>query len=444
MYTEDESRQISKLAAQAIGLAKDNLLIHLRFLDRALAKLETAERWGLEGLATDTQTLYYDPLYVLRLYKKAPAALARACLHSLLHCIFSHAYGYEKMDTQRWDLAADIAVEAVILELDLESVTLENDVELPGKLKVLRQDAGGLTADILYRYFKRTDLPKQTIADYQKSFAKDLHTYWKAQERIEMTEEEWQQISRRIRAELKSFSESRGMGETLKESLDESTRERYDYHSILQRFMVMGERMGINEEEYDYIYYTYGLNTYGNLPLVEPLEYREEKRVREFVIAIDTSASCSGAIVKGFLRRTFEMLKEGESFFEKINIHILQCDSEIRSDVKLTNREELEAYLVDISLRGFGGTDFRPVFAYVEELQERGEFENLKGLIYFTDGFGIYPALQPPYDVIFAFLNEDRTRGPVPPWSMKVVLEEEDLEEKTEKADTTFAISDES
>ncbi len=444
MYTEDESRQISKLAAQAIALAKDNLLIHLRFLDRALAKLETAERWGLEGLATDTQTLYYDPLYVLRLYKKAPAALARACLHSLLHCIFSHAYGYEKMDTQRWDLAADIAVEAVILELDLESVTLENDVELPGKLKVLRQDAGGLTADILYRYFKRADLPKQTIADYQKSFARDLHTYWKAQERIEMTEEEWQQISRRIRAELKSFSESRGMGETLKESLDESTRERYDYHSILQRFMVMGERMGVNEEEYDYIFYTYGLNTYGNLPLVEPLEYREEKRVREFVIAIDTSASCSGAIVKGFLRRTFEMLKEGESFFEKINIHIVQCDSEIQSDRKITNREELEHYLTDISLRGFGGTDFRPVFAYVEELLEQGEFENLKGLIYFTDGFGIYPSLQPPYDVIFAFLNEDRTRGQVPPWSMKVVLEEEDLEEKTEKTDTTFAISDES
>ena len=436
MYTEEETKQIAKLAAQAMALAKDNLLIHLRFLDRALAKLTIQERWGLEGLATDTQTLYYDPLYVLRLYKNTPAALSRACLHSLLHCIFNHLYGYEKMDMERWDMAADIAAEAVILELDLESVTLENDVELPGKLKVLRQDAGGLTADKLYRYLKRTELPKQTIADYQRSFAKDLHIYWKARERLEMTEEEWQQISRRIRAELKSFSENRGMGEALKESLEESTKERYDYRQILRRFMVMGERMGVNEDEYDYIYYTYGLKTYGNLPLVEPLEYREEKRVREFVIAIDTSASCSGAIVKAFLRRTFELLKEGESFFEKINIHILQCDSEIQSDVKITDRAELEHYLTDISLRGFGGTDFRPVFAYVEELLEQGEFENLKGLIYFTDGFGIYPAMQPPYDVIFAFLNEDRTRGPVPPWSMKVVLEEEDLEEKKETEET--------
>ena len=35
---------------------------------------------------------------------------------------------------------------------------------------------------------------------------------------------------------------------------------------------------------------------YGNLPLIEPLEYRETKKVREFVIAIDTSASCRGPV----------------------------------------------------------------------------------------------------------------------------------------------------
>ena len=324
----------------------------------------------------------------------------------------------------------DIAVEAVIVELELDAVRLDTDPELPGKLKVLRQDAGGLTADKLYRYFRQNRLPERTLADYRRSFTRDVHFYWKTAERLEMTEEDWQQISRRIRAELKSFTDASGVGAALKESLEDSTKERYDYHAILRRFMVMGEQMGVNEDEYDYIYYTYGLSNYGNLPLVEPLEYREEKRVKEFVIAIDTSASCSGAIVKAFLRRTFEMLMEAENFFQKINIHILQCDSAIRSDVKISAKGELDAYLDDLHIRGFGGTDFRPVFAYVEELQEQGEFENLKGLIYFTDGFGIYPAAKPPYDVIFAFLNEDDTRGPVPSWSMKVVLEEETLEEE--------------
>ena len=81
-------------------------------------------------------------------------------------------------------------------------------------------------------------------------------------------------------------------------------------------------------------------------------------------------------------------------------------------------------------LAGFGATDFRPAFQYVEKLRQQGEFENLKGLIYFTDGYGIYPSKMPDYDVIFAFLGEDEHRAPVPVWSMKVVLEEEELEEE--------------
>ena len=69
------------------------------------------------------------------------------------------------------------------------------------------------------------------------------------------------------------------------------------------------------------------------------------------------------------------------------------------------------------------------MFVFIDTLQRQGEFENLKGLIYFTDGYGVYPQRMPGYDVIFAFLDEDENRAPVPPWSMKVVLGEEDLEE---------------
>ena len=35
--------------------------------------------------------------------------------------------------------------------------------------------------------------------------------------------------------------------------------------------------------------------------------------------------------------------------------------------------------------------------------------------------------------MIFAFLDEDENRAPVPPWSMKVVLESEELEEEERK-----------
>ena len=52
-----------------------------------------------------------------------------------------------------------------------------------------------------------------------------------------------------------------------------------------------GEDMRVNDDEFDYVYYTYGLSLYGNLPLVEPLEYKDVNKIKEFVVAIDTSAA---------------------------------------------------------------------------------------------------------------------------------------------------------
>ena len=60
----------------------------------------------------------------------------------------------------------------------------------------------------------------------------------------------------------------------------------------------------------------------------------------------------------------------------------------------------------NFQLSGGSATDFRPVFAYVAQLQAQGEFTNLRGLVYFTDGMGIYPQKRPPYDTAFVLLEE--------------------------------------
>ncbi len=57
----------------------------------------------------------------------------------------------------------------------------------------------------------------------------------------------------------------------------------------------------------------------------------------------------------------------------------------------------------------------------------RQEFGQLKGLIYFTDGKGIYPAKAPSFQTAFVFLKEDYEDVSVPPWAMKLLLSEEDL-----------------
>ena len=60
--------------------------------------------------------------------------------------------------------------------------------------------------------------------------------------------------------------------------------------------------------------------------------------------------------------------------------------------------------------------------------KEKKELKNLRALIYFTDGYGIYPAKMPPYETAFVFMKEDYQDIDVPPWAIRLILDEEDLE----------------
>lgn len=185
--------------------------------------------------------------------------------------------------------------------------------------------------------------------------------------------------------------------------------------------------MKLNPDEFDYIFYTYGLKLYEKMPLIEPLEYKEVKRIREFVIAIDTSGSVSGELVQIFVQKTYNILKSTESFFSKINLHIIQCDANIQEDIRITNQADFDAYLKTMKIRGLGGTDFRPVFDYVDGLRRQKEFKNLKGLIYFTDGYGTFPAKKPAYETAFVFVEDEYNNPDVPPWAIKLVLQKDEI-----------------
>lgn len=424
----EKDEKLQALAARVLSLSRDNILVAMRFFDRALTGLTWKEAGRTGLVATDGQALQYDAVYILQEYEKEPNRVTRMLLHVLMHCIFYHSFQYDKVDRELWDLAVDMAVENTIIEMHLPSVTIKTDAEAASKLKVWKEDVGGLTAEKIYKYLKGHPVSDREKQEWNRLFYRDSHHLWQPGEELLVTQEQWQKISERIKADLKSFTKTRSNTESLEENLKEATRDRYDYGEILRRFTIMGENITVNDEEFDYIYYTYGLDIYGNMPLVEPLEYKESKKVKEFVIALDTSASCRGEVVKEFLNKTYSILKDRENFFSKINVHIIQCDNAVQKDTKITCDEDFENFVKYGRLQGFGGTDFRPVFEYVDKLKEQGEFENLKGLIYFTDGYGIYPERMPDYDVIFAFLEEDENRAPVPPWSMKVIFQsQEDL-----------------
>ena len=238
----------------------------------------------------------------------------------------------------------------------------------------------------------------------------------------------WQDISSQIDMDMEAFSGKIGLNVgTFQVNLTVANRKRYDYRTFLKRFAALSEEMKTSPDEFDYIYYTYGLSRYKNMPLIEPLEYQESNRIRDFVIAIDTSASCAGKLVRTFAEKTYDVLKNSEGFGHKVNIHVIQCDCDVTRDVKITSIRDIDRAFEEFVTRGFGGTDFRPVFKYVDELVRTRELANLKGLIYFTDGLGKYPVTPPAYETAFVFVDDTPRERKVPPWAMKVIMDEDDV-----------------
>lgn len=423
------------LAEKIWRLSGDRLLVSLRFLDVALSSLRFQSRPGggrvcCDANAPQAAVIEYDPDVVLGLYRKNPAEVTRLHLHILLHCIFRHSYKYDKVEQELWDVAVDMAVESAAMSLGIAGLDTDGDAQRGRVLAQWRERAGTLTADRIYRKLREDRPGAEALLELGTLFRRDVHEGWEPAETLEITAAQWKKISERIKAELKSFSEDKSSDKSILQNLEEATKEHYDYGDFLRKFSVSGEDMQISDDEFDYVYYTYGLSLYGNLPLVEPLEYKDVNKIKEFVVAIDTSGSCRGEVVQIFLNKTYSILKSSENFFRKVNIHIIQCDSEVRRDTKITCDDEFEAFMREGRLEGFGSTDFRPVFAYVDQAIESGEFENLKGLIYFTDGFGVFPEQKPShnYDTAFVFLEDDYEKPPIPPWAIKLVLPIEDLE----------------
>ncbi|MFR4625442.1 MAG: VWA-like domain-containing protein [Dorea formicigenerans] len=91
------------------------------------------------------------------------------------------------------------------------------------------------------------------------------------------------------------------------------------------------------------------------------------------------------------MEKTYQILKSGQKSEDRVNFHLIQCDALVQKDVKITSEKELEQVMEDLTLYGRGGTDFRPAFEYIEELRKNGELTNLNGMLYFTDGMGVYP-----------------------------------------------------
>ena len=431
----EQEKNWQEIGGKILRSAQSQLYMALPYLDNALCAL-TFEAGDDKTmfLATDGEMLWYNCHYLADRFLRGGNVVNRLYLHTVLHCLLRHIAKKRGRDSQLWDLSCDIVVESVLDSLEYPCLTAAT---APLRHKVygeMRCEMPVLTAEGIYRHLLRQKMSPFELARWQKEFFADDHGYWDPEQtnddQRQRQDQDWRDRSERTRTAMDTVLAGQATGgEAVYEQVQVATRESVDYRAFLRRFAVYREVMEADGDAFDYIFYTYGLQLYGNMPLVEPPETREQRRIEDFVIAIDTSMSTSGDLVREFLASTYSILRSTETFTRKVNIRILQCDDQLRRDDVITNLDELKAYMEDFHLVGGSATDFRPIFEHVDKLRAQGAFTQLRGLIYFTDGMGTYPKKRPPYEAAFVMLKEPPMAVQVPPWAIKLVLTEDELHE---------------
>ena len=222
------------------------------------------------------------------------------------------------IDRRLWNLFCDIAVENAISELSVKSTVVKKEADASYEIPMLAKKSGGLTAEKLYRYLLDSNLSESRLCELETLFLYDDHSVWYEQDDNEGNDggseqdnqehtdssngdnenseqddseskqsdsastssstsisQEWKDISERMQQDLETFSRQQGdMAGNMMQNLREVNREKYDYTAFLKKFAVHTEVMKINDDEFDYIFYTYGLNLYKKCRLLNHLNIK--------------------------------------------------------------------------------------------------------------------------------------------------------------------------
>ena len=358
-------------------------------------------------LGTDGEHLCVSDALLSR-YADDPAWVRRSYLHTLLHCLFLHIDPPEDVDPRRWSLACDILTERQIDALREPRLGTVDEVRRAVLSSLPEVYAPGAVMALL------DELPYPAEA-LERAFRFDDHRLWWTPRSPETTRR-WQALQGGGGLFHQGVRGSASPDETDDPVLLKSDPR--DYRPLLRKYMVPGEETELDTESFDYIYYDLGMQRYGDLPLLEPLEYREVWRLDELVIAIDTSSSCSSETVSRFLQEVYAIVTSQENFFRRMHLTFFQCDMCLQDTAVIRSREEWLRYMENVKIHGRGGTDFRPVFREIEALRECGEMKKPRALLYFTDGDGAYPTEPPDYETVFILAGDTVHPELLPKWAV--------------------------
>lgn len=428
--------KINELSNEILSVAISSLSGEFSYFAYPIGLLNFQIADGVKQVATNGKTAIIDKEFAVKsTARDGIKGVSTAILHATAHCLFTHPF--TRVENEKvYDLCCDIVVGYVLDGLAYSHGDRNAQNKRKAVYKSIIDEFGGVNDLSVDKYCKR--LTDEEIERLSQFFFVCDHSAWAGrkveqdaggepddvslsfafdssqEEEIENLQSNWKAVSQSLIPQIGKLNPQ------LKRVLALKVMPKSDYRNFLRSFLRRKERVLQSDEEFDYIAYYYGLTTYGNMPLVEGLETSDSRDFSEIAIAIDTSGSTDGEPIKKLLGEVFALLKSMETSSKKYVVRIIQCDLKIQKEDLIKDSEEFSKMLENYTLLGGGGTDFTPVFKRLTDLKKKGA--RIEGLIYFTDGVGIYPREIPPFKSCFVLLGENENVQ-VPHFSYKINLE---------------------
>lgn len=387
-------------------------------------------------VATDFKHLFYNPDRVVKSYDKYGfLELKKELLHIILHgfCFDFERLG-AKEDKALMDYLVDVRVAKLLKALSLPIFSAKDEMELKQLDRIFELEPD-LSPEQYYQVKKMERDPEKKeswdcMRRQMKSgvFVRDDHRYWRIQK---LSGQEMKEISEcwtkakgylcedsqeetlagcirkmKEQAELSDGQKNRGNGSgSCQRDVTKAFGQAQDYRDYLQEYMTKHYSEKENLDSIDTMLYQYGLSMYEDSPLIEPAEDEVKSKKGRICIAIDTSGSCEGEVIKKLLREVQGLLCQWRDELTETTIHVITCDAEMKSEDVFLMSEMPEDYFNRMKLTGWGGTDFCPVYDRLQQLKEKDITTDL--LLYFTDGQGVFPAQNPGIKSLFIMSKND-------------------------------------
>jgi len=354
---------------QLLLKAKSQLMLRHPYFGMLASRLKDESSETISAYASNGKRFLYNPDFISR-------RTLDEIMFILTNCVMHHVLSHQQRQLGRrgslWQLSTDYAI---------NSILHKNGLAIPQGANY-NKEFEDMFAEEIYELLKN-----EYFAGIDEAFDEQKSSDEKPQDE-------------------KAFSNM----ENIEDDLDTKTESEWDYASAVSKELTLRksvmpsglERLAkkVIASDIDWKFELYNAinrhmrNNYAFMPPNKKHLYRGfclpslTSDTLSLCVAVDTSGSINDALLGAFMEE-FKTIMQN---FPAVKIELIIADAKVHAHYTFQGGERM-----DFALKGGGGTDYRPVFDYIDANLPMSTM-----LLYFTDGDGWFPKYPPSYEVLWA------------------------------------------